>query len=271
VAIKLGELLPDPEGILVKLLDWLSSSENNTLGEDALMAISALVLSGKWKMIPFGKRIYGKVVNAIESGGSTLVRIGLCTLGDLFHALQSPDLNDMADDALDLVFGFLNRSSWNEISDVLPAVTKALAMIVGAAGSKISQTKRGDIARLMRQLQKSQKDMLEVNDSYRVVFAVVRTYTNLFKGFSDDKDWLMEVARDVFGYIDAIWKNKWFNDGILMELFCLFHVVGETLQQAVNVKLNSRIVKNLIAAGRESQDPKLKSAADVIGEFLSDL
>jgi hypothetical protein len=270
VAIKFGEALPNPELILLKLLEWLDESlSDGTLDEDAWMAVSAVVVCGRERLIPYGKRIYQKLATAMENGSLTLVRIGVCVIGDLFHALQSPELNGIVDEALELVFGFLNRG---DVRDLLPAVVKALAMIVAAAQAKISEPKRNEIADLLRRIYKSEMCGLEMEDLCRVVFAVIRTYANLFKAFGkDDKPWLTMVSREVFTYVDMIWKMNWFDDGILMELYCLFHVIGETLEQSVNVKLNSRVVKSLIAAGLESNDLKLKRAADVIGRFVSDL
>ena len=96
-----------------------------------------------------------------------------------------------------------------------------------------------------------------------------RSYSLIFKILPSDK--LFEQCDRIFEILKDVWKYNLYDDNVLLEIYQLIYLIGNVLQEKVNVRLSKMFIRDLIQEGIKSENEKLKKTASFILNFVEEL
>jgi hypothetical protein len=272
IGCKLGADLPEPEVILGALLLMIETEEPDVPDDEALMAISTVLMCGTVRCRGSGARIYHIIMRQLTSANRTVIQVACCTMGDLFVVL-SDEVMHFAVPTIQMLFEGFTTAEAADQDEILPSIVKCLLMILDTSAAQIvaqSQETCTAIVEFLGSLTERQYENATQTYFVTLIRAILRCYSNIFMRFISET-FLCTVAISAFAFIERIRCNGTNDNLVLHELYYLFHRMGEALKQKVNVKLNNRCIRQLIEWGKSGDDPGTREEAQWIRGYLADL
>jgi hypothetical protein len=272
IGCKLGPALPDPDVILDALLRMVEIKGLEVPDDEALMAISTVLICGAAKCRGFGARIYHILMQQLESGNRTFIQVACCTLGDLF-VLLSDEVMHLAITTIQTLFEGFTTAGTADQDEILPSIVKCLLMILDTGAAHfVAQSQETCTAIIEFLASLTERQYKNAPQPYLVtlITTILRCYSNIFVRF-DSKQFLSAVATIAFPFIEKIHHNNTSDALILHELYSLVHKMGEALKQRINAQLNNRCIRHLVKWGKSSDNQAIRQEAQWIEGYLHDL
>lgn len=253
------------------ILETMKQDQNQYFWEDSLITISTLIKKCKYEFNDFSEQ----VLNTLYQGFNLFVfepfsmKILLCTLGNLFHYSGKKIIN-RAEEFLNGIFVFIDDSRKQPgFINMLPDAIRAIELTLEVQHSNININLIEMFINLINFSFENIGIDYEKNDLLMFLTVAFRSYSLIFKILPSDK--LFEQCDRIFEILKDVWKYNLYDDNVLLEIYQLIYLIGNVLQEKVNVRLSKMFIRDLIQEGIKSENEKLKKTASFILNFVEEL
>lgn len=217
----------------------------------------------------YSSLISNSVFNALNTNQLNLIKLALKTLGKLYEYFPKELMNEYLEPTLDSITLLISSKPPDSILPLRSSIIFLYGKMFAKLGSEYIDFRNQKHNEMINRIDQAWADGLQPDDYIDLYSCIVYSYRCLFIGFSKHKDFLKVECDKIFAFFKMIYDQKAFNDELLRLIYDLLKLIGETLQEEINLKINKRYIRQLVKISFDN--PKLEKIAKDLMEFLSDL